>query len=85
MVLAIDVFVEKKVCGNEDGDLLLWGSPRGVIDEDVDWGLKVSEFELQSSHFVLFRTDTPGKSMNPLYLSYGLYSTFIYKDVFDIK
>ena len=32
----------------------------------LDSGLQVNEFELQSFHYVLLRTNAPGKSMNPL-------------------
>ena len=34
----------------------------------MDCGIVVSEFELQSRYYVHFRTNTLGKSMNPLIL-----------------
>ena len=34
----------------------------------VDCGIVVSEFELQSLHYIHFRTNTLGKGMNPLIL-----------------
>ena len=45
---------------------LCLGSPRDVIAKVVDSGLKVSEFELQSSYYVSFRTDTLGKDITPI-------------------
>ena len=34
----------------------------------MDCGIVVSEFVLESSHYVHFRTNTLGKGMNPLIL-----------------
>ena len=39
-----------------------------VIIKALDCGIVVSEFELQSPYYVHFRTNTLGKSMNPLIL-----------------
>ena len=36
-----------------------------MVDE-LDCGMVVSQFELQSRDYVHFRTDTLGKGMNPL-------------------
>ena len=44
------------------------GCPRGVIVKAMDCGIVVSEFELQSRHYVHFRPNTLGKGMNPLIL-----------------
>ena len=52
------------------------GFPRGVMVKTMDCGIVVSEFELQSRHYVYFRTNTLGKDMNPPYPpSYGVNST----------
>ena len=40
--------------------------PRGVIVKVLYYGIVVNEFELQSRYYVHFRTNTPGKGMNPL-------------------
>ena len=45
---------------------MLVGCPRGVIVKAMDCGIVVSEFELQSRYYVLFRANTLGKRMNPL-------------------
>ena len=42
--------------------------PRGLMVKALDCGIVVSEFELQSRHYVYFRTNTLGKGMNPLIL-----------------
>ncbi len=42
--------------------------PRGVMVKAMDYGIVVSEFELQSCYYVHFRTNTLGKGMNPLIL-----------------
>ena len=42
---------------------------RGVMVKAMDCGIVVSEFELQSLHYVHFRTNTLGKVKNPLSLS----------------
>ena len=42
--------------------------PRGVMVKAMDWGVIVSEFELQSRHYVHFRANTLPKGMNPLIL-----------------
>ena len=44
------------------------GGARGVMVKAMDCGIVVSEFELQSRYYVHFRTNTPGKGMNPLIL-----------------
>ena len=44
------------------------GCPRGVVVKDMDCGIVVSEFELQSRYYVHFRANTLGKGMNPLIL-----------------
>ena len=40
----------------------------------LDCGLQVTEFNLQSCHYVHFQTNTFTKGMNPLSLSYRLNS-----------
>ena len=42
------------------------GSPPGVMVKAMDSGIVVSEFKLQSSYYINFRTNILGKSMNPL-------------------
>ena len=44
------------------------GCPCGGMVKAMDYGIVVSEFELQSSYYVQFRTNTLGKGMNPLIL-----------------
>ena len=43
-------------------------SPYGVMVKEVDCGILVIEFELQSRCYIHFRTNTLGKSINPLIL-----------------
>ena len=45
-----------------------WGCPRGVMVKAMDCRIAESEFELQSRYYSHFRTNTPGKGMNPLIL-----------------
>ena len=45
-----------------------WGRPRGVMVKSLDYGIIVSEFELQLHYYVHFWTNTLGKGMNPLTL-----------------
>ena len=59
--------------------------PRRVMVKAMDYGLVVTEFELQSRNYVHFRTNTHGKSMNPFPPSYGLPLLFFWKDRFGIK
>ena len=40
--------------------------PRGIMVKAMNCGIIVSEFVLQSRYYVHFRTNTLGKSMNPL-------------------
>ena len=64
------------------------GCPRGVMFIALDCGIAVSVFELQSHYYVHFRTNTPGKGMNPLIpLSMGqmLSLLFFWEDDFSIK
>ena len=45
--------------------------PRGVMVvmfKEMDSEIVVSEFKLQARYYVHFRTNTPGKDMNPLIL-----------------
>ena len=42
------------------------GKSRGVIVNLLDYGLEVSEFERQPCYYVIFRTKTLGKRINPL-------------------
>ena len=42
--------------------------PRAVLIKAMNYGIIVSEFELQSRYYVHFRTNTLGKGMNPLIL-----------------
>ena len=44
------------------------GGSRSVMVKAMDCGIVVSEFELPSRCYVLFRTNTLGKGMNPLIL-----------------
>ena len=44
------------------------GCPRGVMVKAMDSGIVVREFVLHSRYYVHFRTNTLGKSMNPLIL-----------------
>ena len=44
------------------------GCLRGVMVKAMDYGIVVSEFELQSCYYVHFWTNTLGKSMNPFIL-----------------
>ena len=46
-----------------------WGCPRDVMVNALDYGIVMSEFELQLRYYVHFRTNTLGKGMNPLILS----------------
>ena len=41
---------------------------QGVMVKAMDYGIVVSEFELQSHYYVHFRANTLGKGMNPLIL-----------------
>ena len=55
---------------------ILEGCPRGVVVKAMEFGIVVSEFELQSRFYVHFRANTLGKGMNTPYPpSYGLNST----------
>ena len=54
-------------------NLKKWGvlkkrGPRGVMVKALDWGIIVSEFELQTRYSVHFRANFHGKGMNPLIL-----------------
>ena len=42
--------------------------PRGVMIKAINSGIVVSAFELQSRYYVNFRTNSPGKGMDPLIL-----------------
>ena len=44
------------------------GCPRGVMVKEMDCGIVVSEFVLQSHYYVHFRANTLGKVMNPVIL-----------------
>ena len=44
------------------------GGLHGVMVKVMDCRIVVREFELQSSYYVHFQTNTPGKGMNPLIL-----------------
>ena len=51
--------------------LWFWNVPghsRGVMVKALDYGIVVSEFELQPRYYVHFRTLTLGKGMNPIIL-----------------
>ena len=45
-----------------------WGCPSGVMVKEMDCGIVVSEFEVQSRYYIHFRTNALGKGMNPLIL-----------------
>ena len=49
-------------------NFLLGGCPRGVMVKEMDCGIVVREFVLQSRYYVHFRVNTLGKGMNPLIL-----------------
>ena len=54
----------------------------------MDYGILVSNFELQSRHYVPFRTNSLGKGYDPSYPpSYGMHSitTVFLEDGFGIK
>ena len=54
------------------------GSARGVAANELDCGIVVRVFELQSRYYVHFRTNTLGKRYEPPNLySYGLNSNII--------
>ena len=64
------------------------GSTRGVMVKPLDYRIVVSEFELQSRYYVLFRTNTLWKGKNPLIFSARGYIEsvlFFLKDFFGIK
>ena len=64
------------------------GCPRGIIVKEIDCGLVISEFELQSRYYVHFRANTLGKGMNPLIppaMGQILSLLFFKKDDFGIK
>ena len=42
--------------------------PRGIMIKELDCGIVVSEFILQSHYYVHIRANTLGKGMNPLIL-----------------
>ena len=44
------------------------GCPCGVMVKAMDCGIVVTEFVPQSCYYIHFRSDTLGKSMNPLIL-----------------
>ena len=44
------------------------GFPSGVMVKVMDYGIVVSEFELQSRYYIHFWPNTLGKGMNPLIL-----------------
>ena len=45
------------------------GRPHGVMVKVLDCGIVEFEFELQLLQYIHFRTNTLGKSMNPLILT----------------
>ena len=44
--------------------ILMEGVLRVLMIKELDWGIVVSGFELQSRYYVHFRTNTLGKGMN---------------------
>ena len=44
--------------------LSLWGCPRGVMVKELDRGIVVSEFELQSRYYSHFGINALGKGMD---------------------
>ena len=46
--------------------VIIWRCPRGVMVNQLDSGIVVSEFELEARYCVHFRTNNLGKCMNPL-------------------
>ena len=49
---------------------------RGIMGKALDFGIVVSELELQSRYYVHLWTNTLGKGVDPIYpSSYGLNST----------
>ena len=64
------------------------GFPRGVMVKAMDYGVVVSEFELQFCYYVHIRANTIGEGMNPLILPFmGQIASlmFFYLDVFGIR
>ena len=49
-------------------EISVGGCPRGVMVKTMDWGIIVSEFELQSRYYIHFRTNTFREGMNLLIL-----------------
>ena len=47
---------------------MLGGYPHDVMVKALNYGIVVSEFELQSLYYVHFRTEALEKGMNPLIL-----------------
>ena len=52
-----------------------WGSPRGVEANELNCGIRISEFEPQFSYYIYFPTNTLRKVWTPLHLNYVLNST----------
>ena len=63
------------------------GSSRFVVANVLDCDIVVSEFKLELRYYVHFRTNIPGKGMNPfISTSYKLtVSQLFYKDCFGIE
>ena len=45
-----------------------WGCPHGVMVKAKDYGIIVSDFEIQFRYYIHFWTNTLGKGMNSLIL-----------------
>ena len=67
-LLEIELIDKSLIKINCDTEQYLGGCLRGVMVNALDCGILVTEFELQSRNYVHFRTNIPGKGMNPLIL-----------------
>ena len=59
--LGYDMYIHIYVCA------CLFDFSHGVMVKALEYGIVVSEFELQSRYYVHFRTNTLAKGMNPAY------------------
>ena len=57
-----DVFKNKSLCISLSGR-----SPCGVVDNELDHNMVVSEFQLQLHYYIHFQINTLWKGMNPLF------------------
>ena len=66
------LFLKSDIFLYSDTYFLCWrlfeSSPRGVVANELDCDIVVSEFEIQLHHYVHFQTNAQEKGMNPLIL-----------------